>query len=130
MKEGQEEHNLFAALDSEPQLLDEDAEEEGDLVGTYHNQLINEKLFYNNRHRHKRNPGQLSQRESRKKPLEIDGEQSLSMQVDASTNRGKKVNHSRKSRSPLRDLSEHDLDGKYLDFGLDRQSQESSFQQY
>ena len=58
VKEGQEVHNLFHSIDAGPNLLDDDADEEGDLVNTYHNQLINDKLFYNNKdHRHNRNPG-------------------------------------------------------------------------
>ena len=45
---------------SEANQLDDDADEEGDLVATYHNQLLNEKLYDPNKNRNQRNGGQLS----------------------------------------------------------------------
>ena len=81
------------------------------MVGTYHNQLINEKLYDNSRSRHNRNPGQLSQREKRKRTLDVDNDPDL-LQADAVPHRNH-MKYSRNSRSPHRE-SDNDFD--YRDY--------------
>ena len=55
-----------------------------DMVNSYHSQLLNDKLYDNSRSRHSRHPGQLSQREKRKRTLDIENDNSLSGSPDVS----------------------------------------------
>ena len=68
--------NFHAILDGDKTIAqDTDEDEADDFVNTYHSQLINEKLIYNtNMGRNQRLKGQYSQRENRKRPLEVDNE--------------------------------------------------------
>lgn len=102
---------------------DDDDGEHEDMVNTYHNELLNDKLYDNSRSRHSRHPGQLSQREKRKRTLDIENDNGISRNGD---HLKKPKKQSRLSKSPKRE-SDNDMD--YRDIH-DRQSQESSFQQY